>query len=207
MVSPRGDCNENGCKMNKKILSAIVLTLCCVWGASAQRFALKTNALYWAATTPNIGAEMAVSKHSTISLSANYNPWTIGETKKIQHWFIQPEYRYWLTEKFTRAYFGAHLIGGQYEVGGFSLPGGIFENLKKNYYKGSFVGLGVSFGYHFYISPHWNLETAVGVGVARTSYHAEPIGSRGGKYRDCVRYLPIPTQLSVSFVYLFNDRK
>ena len=47
-------------------------------GASAQRWAAKTNLLYWAATTPNIGAEVALGKHSTLGATVNWNPWTIG---------------------------------------------------------------------------------------------------------------------------------
>lgn len=180
----------------------------CWTGASAQRFAAKTNLLYWATTTPNLGVEVALSKHSTLSVTANYNPWTIGSDNKIQHWFIQPEYRYWLTEKFTRSYFGVHLIGGQFEVGGFDLPFGLLKRLQNRYYKGSVVGAGISYGYHFYISPHWNLEAMLGVGLARISYHAEPVrGPKPASTPNRVRYLPIPTEVGISFVYLFNSRK
>ena len=60
--------------MNKKILPALLLAVCCWAGASAQQVAVKTNLLYWAAATPNVGAEVAVGKHSTLGFSANYNP-------------------------------------------------------------------------------------------------------------------------------------
>lgn len=194
--------------MNKKIILSVLLVGCCCMYASAQQIALKTNALYWAAATPNIGAEIAVSKHSTISLTANYNPWTIGGDNKIQHWYVQPEYRYWLTEKYTRSYFGVHLIGGEFEIGGFQLPFGVFKRLATHYYKGSALGAGISYGYHFYISPHWNLETMIGVGLVRINYHAEPVvGPRSASYRNTSRILPVPTEVGVSFVYLFNSRK
>ena len=52
--------------MNKKILPALLLAVCCWAGASAQQVAVKTNLLYWAAATPNVGAEVAVGKHSTL---------------------------------------------------------------------------------------------------------------------------------------------
>ena len=39
----------------------------------AQRVALKTNALYWAAFTPNIGAEFRVNRHVTFNFEAAYN--------------------------------------------------------------------------------------------------------------------------------------
>ena len=157
------------------------------------------------------GAEVAVGKHSTLGFSANYNPWTIGSDNKIQHWFIRPEYRYWVTEKYTRLFFGVHAIGGKFEVGGFKLPfigDKVFKGLQTNYYKGSFVGAGISIGYQFYVSPHWNLELSAGAGLARLSYHAEPVsGPKRSSYVDSKRFLPIPTEIGVTFVYLFNSKK
>lgn len=197
--------------MNKKILPALLLAVCCWAGASAQQVAVKTNLLYWAAATPNVGAEVAVGKHSTLGFSANYNPWTIGSDNKIQHWFIRPEYRYWVTEKYTRLFFGVHAIGGKFEVGGFKLPfigDKVFKGLQTNYYKGSFVGAGISIGYQFYVSPHWSLELSAGAGLARLSYHAEPVsGPKRSSYVDSKRFLPIPTEIGVTFVYLFNSKK
>lgn len=199
------------CMMNKKILLSLLLAGCCWFGAAAQQVAVKTNLLYWAATTPNLGAEVALSKHSTIGMTANWNPWTIGADNRIRHWFVRPEYRYWVTEKFTRLYFGVHAIGGNFEVGGFKLPfigDRILTSLPTNYYKGSFVGAGFSIGYQFYVSPHWNLELSAGAGLARLSYHTEPVrGPKAASYTNRRRILPIPTEVGVSFVYLFNSRK
>lgn len=199
------------CMMNKKILLSLLLAVCCWFGAAAQQVAVKTNLLYWAATTPNLGAEVALSKHSTIGMTANWNPWTIGADNRIRHWFVRPEYRYWVTEKFTRLYFGVHAIGGNFEVGGFKLPfigDRILTSLPTNYYKGSFVGAGFSIGYQFYVSPHWNLELSAGAGLARLSYHTEPVrGPKSASYTNRRRILPIPTEVGVSFVYLFNSRK
>ena len=140
--------------MMKKLFATMLLTGFCWLGASAQQVAVKTNLLYWAATTPNIGIDIAVGKHSTIGMTANYNPWTLGTDNKIQHWFLRPEYRYWVTEKYTRLYFGVHAIGGEFEVGGFKLPfigNRILTGLPTHYYKGSFVGAGISIGYQFYV--------------------------------------------------------
>ena len=197
--------------MMKKLFATMLLTGFCWLGASAQQVAVKTNLLYWAATTPNIGIDIAVGKHSTIGMTANYNPWTLGTDNKIQHWFLRPEYRYWVTEKYTRLYFGVHAIGGEFEVGGFKFPfigNRILTGLPTHYYKGSFVGAGISIGYQFYVSPHWNIELSAGAGLARLSYHAEPVnGPKAASYTNRKRILPIPTELGVSFVYLFNSKK
>ena len=144
-------------------------------------------------------------------MGCNDNPWTLGADNKIQHWFLRPEYRYWVTEKYTRLYFGVHAIGGEFEVGGFKLPfigNRILTGLPTHYYKGSFVGAGISIGYQFYVSPHWNIELSAGAGLARLSYHAEPVnGPKAASYTSRKRILPIPTELGVSFVYLFNSKK
>ncbi len=194
--------------MKGKILPLLLLALFCWTGASAQRFAAKTNLLYWATATPNLGIEAALSKHSTLSISANYNPWVFGYDAKIQHWFVQPEYRYWFTEKYTRSYVGVHVLGGEFEIGGFTPPLDLFKRMANRHYKGSVVAAGVSYGYQFYISPHWNLEASVGVGIARLNYHAELTSDpKDKRYGNRTRYLPIPTQVGITFVYLFNSRK
>ena len=65
-----------------------------------------------------------------------------------------------------------------------------------------------SLGYQFYVSPHWNIELSAGAGLARFSYHAEPVrGPKAASYTDRKRILPIPTEFGVSFVYLFNSKK
>ena len=87
--------------------------------AYSQDFSLKTNALYWAAATPNIGLEVAVSNKVTLDVGGAYNPWTYSDDRKMRFWLVQPEARYWLCEKFEGHFFGVHLHGAQY-FGGFT---------------------------------------------------------------------------------------
>ena len=42
----------------------------------------------------------------SFNLSVNYNPWNLGENKKMKHILIQPEYRWWLNETFIGSFFG-----------------------------------------------------------------------------------------------------
>ena len=58
------------------------------------KFAIKTNALYWATTTANLGFEVGLSKKLTLDVSGNYNPWKFSDHKQIKHWLVQPELRY-----------------------------------------------------------------------------------------------------------------
>ena len=98
------------------ILLALMTSLS--WTSLAQDVALKTNGLYWLATTPNVGLEVALSRKVTLDLSAAYNPWTFKDDKKMRFWLAQPEVKYWLCEKFEGHFIGVHLHGAQY-FGGF----------------------------------------------------------------------------------------
>lgn len=57
------------------------------------KFAIKTNALYWATSTPNLGFEVGLAKKITLDVSGNYNPWKFGNDCQIKHWPVQPELR------------------------------------------------------------------------------------------------------------------
>ena len=49
---------------------------------SAQDWAVKTNLLYDATATINLGAEIGLAPKWTLDLSANYNGWTFNDNKK-----------------------------------------------------------------------------------------------------------------------------
>ncbi|MDE5916022.1 MAG: DUF3575 domain-containing protein, partial [Duncaniella sp.] len=81
--------------MKIKFLTAALLGAFCCIHTSAQDIAVKTNLLYDASLTINVGAEMQVAPKWSVDLSGNYNPWTLSGGKKWKHWLIQPEARYW----------------------------------------------------------------------------------------------------------------
>ena len=92
----------------KKVLF-IALLLCGIgWGAKAQTVAVKSNILYDATATVNLGAEVAFNRHWSLDISGNYNGWDVASDKSWKHWMVQPEARYWLHEKFNGHYFGVH---------------------------------------------------------------------------------------------------
>ena len=66
----------------------------------AQKYAVKTNLAYWATTTLNIGGEIALAPRMTLDMTANYNPFHFRGNKKIMHWAVQPEWRYWTCRRF-----------------------------------------------------------------------------------------------------------
>ena len=56
-------------------------------------FALKTNLIYGALTTLNLGFEVRLSKRSTLDVPFSYNPWVFSDNKRLNHIMVQPEYR------------------------------------------------------------------------------------------------------------------
>lgn len=54
---------------------------------------------YWA--TPNLGVELGLGRATTLDISGNYNPFEKNDGKMFKHWLVQPEFRYWLCERFN----------------------------------------------------------------------------------------------------------
>ena len=171
----------------------------------SQKIGLKTNALYWATTTPNIGAEMAVGRKWTVDLSGGYNPWEFGNNKKIKHWVAQSELRYWLCDVFEGHFFGIHAQGGEFNISGVNLPNFVFGRDSENYrHQGYFVGAGISYGYQWILSPRWSMEANIGFGYNYMEYDKfEPcdcgdhLGSKSTNYFG-------PTKVGLSFIYLIK---
>lgn len=162
--------------------------------ASAQRVAVKTNALFWLATTPNLGVEFRPSATGKVTLEVTgaWNPWTFHDDKKMRFWLVQPEVRYWFCAPFEGHFIGVHLHGAQY-YGGFS----------DTRYDGYLAGGGVTYGYNWILSPHWNLEAAIGIGYARLWYKQSPRIPCERDVRNRYRNYFGPTKIGLSFVYLF----
>lgn len=190
--------------MSKKaLLTGMLCLLCCVW-ASAQQVGVKTNLLYWATTTPNIGTEIAVGKKHTAQVFFGLNPWkqSGGDQSSIRHWLVQPEYRYWFCQSFNGWFLGAHAMGGQFNAGGVKLPFGLVKDLRDHRYEGWYVGGGVTAGYQWPLSKHWNLETSIGVGYDYIQYDKFKCGTCGEKEKSGHDHYVGPTKAALSLIYM-----
>ena len=170
---------------------------------SAQKIALKTNLLYDATTTLNLGLELDLARSWTLDLSGSLNPWKFKDDKKFRLWMVQPEARYWFCQKFNGHFIGFHAMGGQFNVGNMKLPFGILSELKDNRYEGWYAGGGFVYGYSWLVSRHWSFEAAVGVGYDYIDYDKYKCGTCGAKEKSGhSNYFGI-TKLAVSAVYVF----
>lgn len=162
-------------------------------GVCAQHdVAVKTNALYWGTTTPNASLEVGLGRRTSAEVLLAYNPWTFSDDRKMRFWLVQPEYRYWFCETFEGHFIGIHAHGAQF-----------FGGFKSKRYDGWLAGAGLTYGYNWILSPHWNLEAAVGLGFARLWYKQSPRIPCSKCHQDKTKTYLGPTKASLSIVYLF----
>lgn len=181
--------------------------LFCTMAAKAQDVAIKTNLLYDATATVNLGVEVGLAPRWTLDISGNLNAWTVKEGARWRHWMAQPEARYWFCDRFSRHFLGFHAIGGQYNVGGIKnnirFLGSDFSKLTNQRYQGWALGAGVAYGYAFILGKHWNLELEIGVGYAYFNYDTFSCMGCGQKIKEGNHHYFGPTKAAVNLVYVF----
>lgn len=192
-------------------LGLLAAALMASLSAHAQKVGLKTNTLYWATGTINLGVEVALGPKTSLDIVGTGNPLIFGDpylNRKIWHWTAQPEIRFWHCERFRGGFLGVHATTGAFDAGGIDIPLGIFPNLKDHRYEGWMAGLGVSYGWQWYLSPHWNLEATFGFGYLMLNYNEFECVRCGDMTRNnVVHHYFGPTRIGVSFIYLFKSKK
>jgi hypothetical protein len=177
--------------------------------SESPKFVVKTNALYWFTTTPNLSLETAVSAKLTLDISANYNPWKFGEYARFQNFLIQPEVRYWIDEPFKGHFVGfhahyLHVNVGLIDASNLWTPFNLRLSFLPNYRKeGDIYGLGAVYGYSWRLGSKWRLEGVAGLGYAHLNYlvyrkNGEQMG--GTHYYNYVG----PTKLALNLVYVIK---
>lgn len=188
-------------------LAVLIITILSGTYAKAQNVGIKTNILYDAALSPNLGFEVGLAPRWSFDISGNLNAWTVND-HKWKHWLVQPEVRYWLCERFQGNFFALHLLGGQYNVGnipgGFDFLGQNFSQLKDHRFQGWALGAGIAYGHAWILGKHWNLEAEIGIGWAYTRYDKFPCATCGTKEdEDRPHNYVGPTKAALNLVYLF----
>ena len=197
----------------KKLLFAIFTLIVSTGFAYAQSsslssdkgavWALKTNAVYWATATPNLGAEIRLAPKWTLEAEVGLNPFrgtnddgSFG--RSLKHFRLHPELRYWFCEAFYKHFLGLHIPYIIYNVSDVKLLG--TENER---HQGWGTGVGISYGYQWVLGKHWNIEASVGVGYLYLDSEVYPCANCGTKIRDVKKHYFGPTQAAISAVYLF----
>lgn len=185
----------------RKMLSFICLfSATCIFG---QKNAIKTNILGDMTTSINIGIERMLWKKTSLEVVSSINLWEFSNDRKFKHVLVQPSMKYWFCEFRNGWFVGGHAHWGHYNVGGIKLPFNLFSSLKHSRYQGDLWGGGVSTGYSWILSKHFDVEIEVGLGYAHLIYDKYPcrhcsLISDKGRYN----YWG-PTKLGVNLVYSF----
>lgn len=175
----------------------------------AQQVAVKTNLLYGAYTyTPNLGIEVGISPKWTLDIGAGYNPWNLRGTeqdnKKLVHWLVEAEVRYWTCQRFNGHFFGAHLLGTKFNISEQKLPLLFGKNSENYRFQGYAAGAGLSYGYQWLLGKRWNLEATIGLGYARLDYEKHECWNCGEKIGQEQRNYFGPTKAGISLIYIIK---
>lgn len=188
---------------------ALILSCNCVYAQTAPtQVGIKTNLIYDALATANIGAEVTLAPRWSLDVSGNLNAWTI-KGHKWKHWLAQPEVRYWFCDAFAGHFVGAHMLGGQYnfgniDLGGLKFLGTDFGALKDFRHQGWYAGAGVAYGYTWMLGRHWNLEAELGIGWVYTRYDVYPCATCGKRISEDQTHNYVgPTKAALNLVYVF----
>ena len=201
--------------MKRFLILTIPLLFVCGISLNAQRFAVKTNALYLATATPNVGLEVALGERWTFEAEGGYNPWTFDKEKnmKAKHWLVSPEFRYWFCNSFQGHFIGINGNYTQFNVGALPVP--VHEafislnqtqeqDLEKSRVEGWAVGAGLTYGYAFPIARRWNIEFTAGFGYWYSVYNQYE-SRKCGLFQETVKKHALgPTSLGISFIYMIR---
>lgn len=196
--------------MRKNIISLVFCLL--AFALSAQNdlkesrgavVGLKTNIPYWALAAFNLGAEFRLAKHWSLDVEAGLNPFD-GKNddgsfgKSLKHFRLHPELRYWFCESFHKHFLGLHVPYLIYNVSDIKWLGTEDER-----HQGWGTGVGISYGYSWVLSKHWNIEATVGVGYLYLESEKYPCANCGTKIETVKKHYFGPTQAAISAIYLF----
>lgn len=194
--------------MKKIILFALLLLGGFSYSAHAQKVALKTNVLYDATTTANLGLEFGMGQRWTFDISGNLNAWNaFGETR-FRHWMVQPELRFWFCDRFNGHFLGLHGIGGKYNFA--KIPNNIkflgtdLSPLTDYRFQGWGAGAGLAYGYSIILSRHLNLEFELGAGYIYTRFDKFECKDCGKKLEENKPHHYVgPTKAAINLVVAF----
>jgi len=167
-------------------------------------FALKTNLLHDLTTSLNLGVELKIIRKITLDMPFTLNPWTYNraENTKSKFFLAQPELRFWSCEAFNGHFFGIHGHYAYYNVGHLPFPP-FPETMNLHRFEGKLLGAGVTYGYHWLVSPRWSIDAEIGAGYARLWYDKFPCYACAKLIAHEQRNYFGVTRAGISLLYLF----
>lgn len=171
-------------------LSFIIIAVAFSLNVFSQRVALKTNALYWATLSPNIGLEFRLSRHFTLNIEGAGNLFKSNKYKTHTAAFM-PEGRYWFSSRPQ----AGHFIGVMGTANFFKWK------INDTHHNGDALGLGLTYGYSFVLNKRWSLETTLGAGWLHFRDIKYKEGEKAPSGPNHSKDLFAPLKAGVTFVY------
>ncbi len=172
------------------------------WGRNLY---VKTNALGWGVAIANAAIEIDLYKHLSFNLPVYYSAWNyLTSTIKFRTFAIQPEIRYWFSDK-NDGWF----IGGHFGLAYYNIAIDRKYRIQDHNGKSPALGGGIAAGYRMPISSNnrWKMEFSIGAGAYSLHYdkfhnhkNGEMISSKKKTYIGL-------DQAAVSFSYTFDLKR
>ena len=193
------------------VCSVTLLTVVGVEAVSAQSVALRTNLLYDATLTPNVGVEVRVDSLWTLGVNVGLNAWDIDKekNKKWRHFLVAPNVRKYFSLKGDKdsvrraQYVEADVIYSHFNVGNTKIPFGLYCGVKDRRLQGDLLALGGKYGYSWMLARDWRIEAEAGIAVGY-AWFKEYDCATCGTYYGCGERIFLLPQLGVNVVYIIN---
>ncbi len=182
------------------MLVSIGLLALSVGECRAQRFALSTNLLDYAALgTMNIEGSYSLSRRISLTAGAKYNPFTFRESEPDRQFQLRQQsyslgLRLWPWHTWSGWWFA---LKGRYQEYNF---GGLFSPETS---EGDRLGMGLYTGYTYMAGPHFNVEFGIGGWGGMdmyTTYSCQVCGVTVDQGR---KIFVLPDDIMISLVYVF----
>lgn len=170
--------------------------------------ALKTNVIYDATATINLGVEFALAPKMTMDISGDLHPWVLPNGWRLTHYLVQPELRFWLKERFQGHFFAVNVLGATYNAGNirnnFHIMGRDMSALGRYRVEGIAYGAGLAYGYAVRVAKRLNVEMEIGLGYIGAEFDAYRLGEKESLYaqNSTAQYFG-PTKGALNIVYIF----
>ena len=211
-------------------LTVLLLLSLIIPRSSAQTLALRTNLLYDATLSPNLGVEVRLDSTWSAGINVGFNAWDIDKqkNKKWRHILIAPNIRHYFGQKRDTLnhysfngdrlvgvrhdsvavynsghYWEADAIYSHFNVGNVKFPFGLYKSVRDRRLQGDLLALGAKYGYAWILARDWRLEAEAGVAVGYAwfkEYECPHCGTYLGN-GDRIFLLP---QLGINVVYIIN---
>lgn len=212
----------------KQIVATLLICLLTVSETHSQQIDLRSNLLYDATLTPNLGIEVRTDSAWSVGINGGLNAWDINKqkNKKWRHVLVSPYLRHYFghradtvryhldtdatptqwrdtTELRRMQYIEANVIYSHYNVGNIHFPFGLWPDARNHRFQGDFLALGAKYGYSWVMSRDWRIEAEAGIAIGYTWFKEYDCPHCGSFLGDRSRIFLLP-QLGVNVVYVID---